>query len=134
MAKTATKKAVNVYLDSLSRRELERSLAIKTRTIYRLATLKNKARKNPPTTGICYEIRDLDLVCALSPSWKLFSGNEAYPIPGNKKDNDPESAYYYDYPSKSRWIGQQKRYRFSLIDHLLKYAPIYYKAVEERLK
>lgn len=134
MSKTVTKKAVNAYLDLLGRGELERALAIKTRTIYRLATLKNKVRKNPPSTGICYEIRDLDLVCALSPTWKHFSGNEAYPIPGNKKGNDPESAYYYEHPSKRRWIGQQKKYRFSLIDHLLKYASVYYEAVEERLK
>lgn len=126
--------AIAEVLDGKDIDFLCKQLGRKTDTIYRLATLKNKMRKDPSPVGICSEIWNYDIVEALSPTWKHFSGSIIYPVPGLYKDRDPELAYCEDFVYQDKWKGQQKRYRFSLIDHLLKYAPTYYQAVEKRLK
>lgn len=134
MTKSDVITAINTVLDEQYQDDLRWFLENQTRTIYYLATLKNKRRKKPSGKGVCAEIQNTGLVRALSPSWKHFSGNSVYPVPGRSKKQDPELAYYEDYASEEKWIGQQKRYRFSLIDHLLKNAPYFYKEVEKRLK
>lgn len=133
MTKLDLMKAIDEVLKDQDENYLLWLLEDKTDTIYRLATLKNRMRKNPSYVGICCEIQNGALVRALSPTWKHYSGNSMYPVPG-RKNRDPELAYSVDYPKEIKWIGQQKRHRFSLIDHLLKNAPTFYKAVENRLK
>lgn len=134
MTKLNLMKAIDLVLDNRDESYLLWLLDRQTDTIYRLATLKNKMRKNPAAVGICYGIRNCDLVEALSPTWKHFSGNITYPVPGHDKNRDPELAYSKNYILQKKWMGQQKLYRFSLIDHLLKNAPAFYKAVEKSLK
>lgn len=134
MTKANMVTAIDTVLDDMGQDYLRWLLDHQSETLYRLATLKNKMRKKPSVVGICMEIRNLDLVEALSPTWKHFSGNALYPVPGHDKNRDPELVYSKDYFLEKKWIGQQKRYRFSLIDHLLKNAPAFYKAVEKRLK
>lgn len=126
--------AIDEVLDDLNEDLLHTILEQQTDTTYRLAALKNKMDKNPSVVGICGEIQNYHLVEALSPTWEHFSGNFMYPVPGHDKNRDPEEAYCQAYPHEEKWIGQQKRYRFSLIDHLLKNAPAFYKAIEKRLK
>lgn len=128
------KTSIDAVLDGMDQNCLRWILDNQDDTIYRLSTLKNKMRKKPSVVGVCGEIRNIVLVKALSPTWKHFSGNNTYPVPGNDKNRDPELAYSKDHSLRKKWIGQQKRYRFSLIDHLLKNAPAFYKAVEKRLK
>lgn len=134
MTKSNLAATIDAVLDELDERYLRWLLDNQTDTIYRLSTLKNKMRKNPSVVGICTKIRNMELVEALSPTWKHFSGNPLYPVPGYVKEQDPESAYSEYYALERKWTGQQKRYRFSLIDHLLENAPTFYIAVKKRLK
>lgn len=126
--------AIAEVLDGKSMGFLYQQMEDKSETIYRLATLKNKMRKNPSKVGVCGEIWNYALVEALSPTWEHYTGSNIYPVPGHDMDRDPELAYCVDYVDQKKWTGQQKLYRFSLIDHLLKNAPAYYKAIEKRLK
>ena len=126
--------AIDEVLDNLDDDYLREQLEDQSDTVYRLATLKNKMRKDPAPVGICSEIWNCPLVRALSPTWKHFSGDSMYPVPGRSRKRNPETAYCKDYLQETKWLGQQKRYRFSLIDHLLKNTPAFYKAIEKRLK
>lgn len=133
MSKSDLKMAVDFVLNGMHEHTLLTLLKDKTGTIYYLATLKNKVHKNQVDFGICAAIMNPHIVTALSPTWKHYSGNRIYPIPGNEKNQNPTISYYDNHLNRTKWIGQQKRYRFSLIDHLLKYAPYFYKEVEKRL-
>lgn len=134
MNKLILRLAIDEVLDGHSESYLRALLERQTETIYLLATLKNKMRKNPLPVGVCSCIWNTALVEALSPTWKHFSGDSVYPVPGHNRNRDPVQAYCMDYRYEEKWMGQQKRYRFSLIDHLLENAPSFYKAVEKRLK
>lgn len=133
MDKSGLKTAVDLVLNGVDEHTLRALLEHKTDTIYYLVTLKNKVHKNPVEFGICAAITNPHLVAALSPTWKHYSGNRIYPIPGNDENQNPTISYYDNHLNGTKWVGQQKYYRFSLIDHLLKNAAYFYKEVEKRL-